>query len=65
MALQYYTSDDSYKVTVPYTKQELLTMNQEYVNPTDIAPSRNKHSYSLFNHDIEDEYFYGANEYNN
>lgn len=63
MALQYYTSDDSYKITVPYTKEELLTMNQEYVNPIDIAPSRNKYISSLFPHDTNDEYFYGNDSY--
>lgn len=64
MALQYNTSDKSYKITIPYTKEELLTMNQEYVNPTDIAPTRNKTYSSFFPHDTDDFYFYGESNYN-
>lgn len=63
MALQYNTSDESYNIQIPYSRDEILTINQEYVNPIDIAPTRNRHNYSLFPHDTGDEYFYGVDTY--
>ncbi len=59
-----FVTREGYSVTVPYTKEELLAMNQEYVNPTDIAPSRNKYISSLFPHNTNDGYFYGNDGYN-
>ena len=58
---EYDTSNSNYKVSIPYTQEQLLNFYQTQVSSTYIAPKRNKDIDGLLNHDQEHNIFYGPN----